>query len=241
MLIPHSHLLQVVDPSNLPQDVLKERPTNKKANFYCVRFFPKGDQCVVGLPLIASVRPLLNSAWLVSKDMSRLQTHEIQAYVNEPFKKSGELLEGYRIALDPTKWEAKVEAERAEAAEEEENAEVDQLEEPDADGDDDDDEKPKTKKRKRESDAKVRSKAKKGSSEPASKKKATVKGRKNGAKSKDTVESEDEGTGDAGPSKQQGTPPAAKKPKRDKDDGRTCCSHILRFLCVTCDLSSSSC
>lgn len=38
--------LQVVDPTALATDVLKERPSNKKANFYCVRFFPKGDQYV---------------------------------------------------------------------------------------------------------------------------------------------------------------------------------------------------
>ncbi|KAI0319121.1 hypothetical protein OF83DRAFT_852458 [Amylostereum chailletii] len=207
----------VVDPSSLNSDVLKERPSNKKANFYCVRFFPKGDH-----------------AWLVSKDISRLLLHEIQAYVNEPFKKSGELLEGYRIALDPTKWEAEFEAERAQAAEEEANAEVDQLDDAEADGDadGDDDDKPKPKKRKRDSEAasskaKSKAKVKKGSSEPASaasKKKAPTKGRKSGGnKSKDTVESEDDGERaeadeDAGPSKHT-SPPPTKKAKREKDEG----------------------
>lgn len=36
--------VQVVDPQNVEKDVLKERPQNKKSSFYCVKFFPKGDQ-----------------------------------------------------------------------------------------------------------------------------------------------------------------------------------------------------
>jgi hypothetical protein len=46
-----SHLLatsldraQVVDPQNVSKEVLRERPHNKKSSFYCVKFFPKGDQ-----------------------------------------------------------------------------------------------------------------------------------------------------------------------------------------------------
>jgi len=34
---------QVVNPDNVPSTVSKERPTGKKATFYCVRFFPAGD------------------------------------------------------------------------------------------------------------------------------------------------------------------------------------------------------
>ncbi|TFY79930.1 hypothetical protein EWM64_g4082 [Hericium alpestre] len=204
----------VIDPDTVPADVARERPQHKKSNFYCVRFFPRGEH-----------------AWLVSKDISKLQTHEIEAYINEPYKKSGELLTGYRIALDPSKWEEKMESERAEAAEEEANEEVDQLEnesidrEADADGDDEEEKKPK--KRKRDSEAakpKAKGKAKKESAEPASKKKAPVsaKGKKNGVKSKAMVESEDdggdaEGDEDAGPSKQT-SPPPAKKAKREKDE-----------------------
>ena len=48
---PHSRLLdtslnraQVVDPLTVSKEVLRERPQNKKSSFYCVRFFPKGDQ-----------------------------------------------------------------------------------------------------------------------------------------------------------------------------------------------------
>lgn len=210
----------VVDPENVTSEVAKERPANKKSHFYCVRFFPKGEH-----------------AWLVSKDISRLQQHEIEAYINEPYKKSGDLLTGYRIALDPTKWEEELENKRVEAAEAEENAEVDQLEAEssvaDADADADEDDKPiKPKKRKRDSEAapskvKGKPKSKKASAEPAGKKKpaAGAKGKKNGAKSKAMVESEDEGgvageaeeDEDAGPSKQT-SPPPAKKAKKDKED-----------------------
>ncbi|KAA1475097.1 hypothetical protein DENSPDRAFT_783049 [Dentipellis sp. KUC8613] len=211
----------VVDPDSVPADVSRERPQNKKSNFYCVRFFPKGEH-----------------AWLVSKDISKLLAHEIEAYINEPFKRSGELLTGYRVALNPTKWEEEIEAQLAEAADAEANAEVDQLEnesdslEADADGDEEE-RKPKAKKRKRESEvapakSKAKAKTKKDSAEPAPKKKAAAagKGKKNGIKSKAMVESEDDGergeaegddAEDAGPSKQT-SPPPAKKVKREKDD-----------------------
>ncbi|OBZ70701.1 PWWP domain-containing protein2 [Grifola frondosa] len=205
----------VMDPDNVPEEVAKERPNakTKKGNWYCVRFFPAGDY-----------------AWIVPKDISRLQQHEIQAYINEPFKRSGDLLKGYRIALDPTSWEEERDAALAEAAEEEANAEIDQLEsDGEEEADHEDEKKTKAKKRKRESDVappKVKSKAKpkKDSAEPASKKRSgsATKGKKNGPKSKTMVESEDEGGAepedeDAGPSKHV-SPPPAKKAKRDKDE-----------------------
>ncbi|KAI0769411.1 hypothetical protein BD413DRAFT_604984 [Trametes elegans] len=204
----------IVDPDNVPEPVAKERPNakTKKGNWYCVRFFPAGDY-----------------AWITSKDISRLQQHEIQAYISEPFKRSGELLKGYRIALDPKSWEEERDAAMAEAQEEEANAEVDQL---DSDGeeeadDDEEEKKKKPKKRKRESEpaARTKAKAKKESAEPAPKKRAasTAKGKKNGPKSKALVESEDEGAADdgeregSGPSKRSSLPPA-KKAKRDKEE-----------------------
>ena len=76
-------------------------------------------------------RVVSDSAWIVPKDISKLQPHEIQAFLAEPFKRGGELLKGYRIALDPTQWEQEREAALAEAQEAEANAEVDQL---DSDG-----------------------------------------------------------------------------------------------------------
>ncbi|KZT71650.1 hypothetical protein DAEQUDRAFT_91074 [Daedalea quercina L-15889] len=206
----------IVDPNSVPESVQNERPNAKakKGNWYCVRFFPAGDY-----------------AWIVPKDISKLQQHEIQAYIAEPFKKSADLLQGYRIALDPTDWEKEREAQRDAAAEEEANAEIDQLEsdgEEEAGDDEEEEVKPKAKKRKRDSEATpAKSKAKpktpkKGSAEPAGKKKTpSSKAKKNGHKSKAMVESEDEGGAeaedeDAGPSK-QASPPPTKKAKREKE------------------------
>ncbi|PCH35978.1 hypothetical protein WOLCODRAFT_28250 [Wolfiporia cocos MD-104 SS10] len=204
----------IVDPDSVPENVQNERPNakTKKGNWYCVRFFPAGDY-----------------AWMVPKDISKLQQHEIEAYINEPYKRSGDLLAGYRIALNPAKWEEEREAQRVEAAEEEANAEIDQL---DSDGEDEADDgeekKSKSKKRKRDADAapaksKAKAKPKKGSAEPANKKRAgsAKAGKKNGAKSKAMVESEDDGgveaeDEDAGPSKQT-SPPPVKKTKREKE------------------------
>ncbi|PAV18484.1 Tudor PWWP MBT [Pyrrhoderma noxium] len=181
---------QVVDPETVRPDVARDRP--KKANFYCIRFFPAGDH-----------------AWLNTKDLSKLKKHEIEAYINEPHKKNGDLLSGYRVALDPSKWEEEM-AKRQEAAEEADaDEEVDELEgEEDDDGNDDD--KPKVKKRKRDADAAA--KAKKKTDKPA-------KSKKNGPKSKTMIESEDEGErgDDAGPSNKAAQPPA-KKLKREKSE-----------------------
>ncbi|KAI0283215.1 hypothetical protein BC826DRAFT_1093840 [Russula brevipes] len=205
----------VVDPQAVSKEVLRERPQNKKSSFYCVRFFPKGDH-----------------AWLVSKDISRLKPHEIEAFINEPSKRSGELLDGYKVALDPAKWEEEQELKRARAEEEEANAEVDQLDGEtdglDADGDADADEVPsKSKKRKRESEtkSKVRTKASAKKDKDADSVKRKTAGKRNGARSKALVESEDDGAAeadgddddDAGPSKRAASPPAAKKPKKDDD------------------------
>lgn len=148
--------------------------------------------------------------------------------MGEPHKKSGDLYKGYEIAKDPEVWLIKQDALAADIAEEEENAPFDQLESDAESGE------PKTvaksKKRKREVDstpaskAKAKPKAKKTSEEPASKKKAAAggKGKKNGAKSKEMVESEDEGgpegeDDDSGPSKKL-TAPASKKAKKEKAD-----------------------
>lgn len=205
----------VVDPQNVSKDVMRERPQNKKSSFYCVRFFPRGDH-----------------SWLVSKDISRLKTHEIEAFISEPSKRSGELLDGYKVALDPTKWEEEQELKRAHAEEEEANAEVDQLDAEmdglDADGDADADEGvSKSKKRKRESETKPKARtkgtAKKDKDSDSSKRKTA--GKRSGARSKALVESEDDGAAeadgddddDAGPSKRAASPPATKKAKKDEE------------------------
>lgn len=165
----------------------------------------------------------------MAKDISKLQRHEIEAYVNEPSKKSGDLREGYQIALDPEKWLAEKEAQAQEYADAEANAAIDQL---DSEEEGVDSKTAKSKKRKRESDAalsaksKSKSKPKKSSEEPVARKKVTggSKVKKNGSKSKAMVESEDEGgpeDEDGGPSRKLASP-VAKKVKRDKagdDDG----------------------
>jgi len=171
---------QVVDPENVPKNVTKERPAGKKAKFYCVRFLPTGEY-----------------GWIAPKDMSRLQKHEIEAYVSEPSKKSGDLLKGYKAALDPAAVWEKLEAGIQEA----EEAEVDQLESEGEDGP-----KPKAKKRKRDNDAAEKPTKSRAKKEPVEKKKAAPRAKSN--KSKDTVESED----DAGDDK-----PAAKKTKTVDD------------------------
>ncbi|TFK19285.1 hypothetical protein FA15DRAFT_601847 [Coprinopsis marcescibilis] len=208
----------IVDPTSVPAHVTEERPSNKKTTFYCIRFFPTGDY-----------------SWLVEKDISKLQPHEIEAYISEPNKKSADLLEGYRIAKDPTKWIAERDALASQADEAEESAEVDQLNSEDEADASASTAGTKSRKRKRESDAASASvskakKAPKTKKEPvesaSAKKKATSasgKGKK-GGKSKAVVESEDEGeqvgaddAEDAGPST-KASPPPAKKPRRDKED-----------------------
>ncbi|EIN11168.1 hypothetical protein PUNSTDRAFT_118694 [Punctularia strigosozonata HHB-11173 SS5] len=192
----------IVDPEDIPANVRREQPNSKKTTFYCVRFFPAGDY-----------------AWTIAKDLSKLQKHEIEAYINEPFRKNADLLQGYKIALNPEKWEQEREA--ALEAEAEALAEVDELEGEEEEEEDEDAPKKKkavAKKRKRESESApaskakaTKAKAKKDSAEPAGKKKAT----KTKSKSKAVVESEDEGAGedDAKPS-----PPPAKKSKREEED-----------------------
>ncbi|KAG8214098.1 hypothetical protein J3R82DRAFT_10856 [Butyriboletus roseoflavus] len=192
----------VVNPDNVPPAVAKERPSGKKTMFHCVRFFPAGD-----------------FAWLVSKDISRLKEHEIRAYISEPQKKTADLLVGYRIALDPEKWEKERESLEMAAAEQEDNARVDQLE---TENEDEETKKPaKSKKRKRDADA-ASAKPKPKPKPKTDKKVATGKTKKNGAKSKEMIESEDEGDQevedeDAGMSA-KAAPPPSKKPKREKEE-----------------------
>ncbi|KAK0462239.1 uncharacterized protein EV420DRAFT_1639446 [Desarmillaria tabescens] len=171
----------VVDPNDAPQQVIDDRPAGKKSNFYLVRFFPAGD-----------------FSWLAPKDISKLQQHEIEAYINEPFKKSGDLLTGYKVALDPSDWE-KRKAEQAEAAASEEVVdEVDQL-------DSESEEKPR--KRKRDSDGGASARKRKTSTTGDAKKKVPAKNKK-GGKKKENVESEDDGEADED----------AKKARKDKDE-----------------------
>lgn len=179
----------IVDPETVPDAVTRERPSGKKSTWYCVRFFPTGDY-----------------AWVVPKDMSKLKEHEIQSYINEPHKRSGDLLAGYKVALDPTEWEKQKAVEAAEAKEKAENAQVDELDDEDAQGDEDESERKtaaKSRKRKRESEPapkKPATKKTKESTEPSSKKRSVANGKE-----------------EAGPSKKS-SPPPAKKAKREEPE-----------------------
>lgn len=167
----------VVDPDSVPPAVQKERPGGKKNTFYCVRFFPAGDY-----------------SWLPSKELSKLHRHEIEAYRNDPHKKSGDLLKGYEIALDPGPWETEKKrlADEFAANEQAESSDEDQLaSESDGEGS------ASSKKRKR------------SDSKKTSKKGGRGKGPK---KSKATVESEDDGEGEDDDEEK----PAAKKAKTNK-------------------------
>jgi len=158
----------------------------------------------------------------VSKDISKLKEHEIEAYINEPYKKSGDLLTGYRIALDPAKWEKERETADLALVEQEDNATVDQLE---SDIEGDAAKKPaKPKKRKRDSEAPT-PKPKAKPKTKGEKKTPSAKGKRNGTKSKELVESEDDGEPEAeaeedeeAGSSAKAAPPPSKKPKREKDD-----------------------
>ena len=174
--------------------------------------------------LVLSLTRRSPSAWVVPKDMSKLKEHEIQSYINEPHKRSGDLLAGYKIALDPTEWEKQKAIEAAEAKEKAENAQVDELDDEDAQGDEDESERKtaaKSRKRKRESEPapkKTATKKTKESTEPSSKKRSAAngKGKRNGIKSKAMIESEDDThEEEAGPSKKS-SPPPAKKAKREE-------------------------
>ena len=156
--------------------------------------------------------------------MSKLKEHEIQSYINEPHKRSGELLAGYKIALDPTEWEKEKAVEAAEAKEKAENAQVDELDDEDAQGEEDESEKKKTTKstkRKRESEPaskKTATKKTKEATEPSSKKRSVAngKGERIAARSKALIESEDDvHEEEAGPSKKS-SPPPAKKARREE-------------------------
>lgn len=92
-----------------------------------------------------------NSHWAGPRDLSLLSKREIDAYLSDPHKKSGDLQKAYKIAQDPTDWNEQqnsiVRAHEAalEEAEEEEMENEDQLEE----DDEEDEEAESGKKRKR--------------------------------------------------------------------------------------------
>ncbi|KAK0445924.1 hypothetical protein EV421DRAFT_2034386 [Armillaria borealis] len=118
--------------------------------------------------------------------------HEIEAYVNEPFNKLGDLLTGYKVALDPSELE-KRRAEQVEAA-------------------------PSGHVSRRVKAVPQPGSARLGTTGDA-KQKAPPKSKIDG-KMKENVESENDGKADedVGTSKKGTSPPSAKKAKRDKEE-----------------------
>jgi hypothetical protein len=150
---------------------------------------------------------------MTPKELTPLVKHEIEAYINEPHKKNGELLEGYKIALDPSEWltQKKSEAENAPAYDPE--GEVDELDyDDDAEGEDESGSKTKSTKRKRDSETKSKPKKTVGAGEK------TKRTAKKSAKSADTIESEEEDS----------KPSAPKKAKKANESGK------LRFATGPC-------
>ncbi|PBK94676.1 hypothetical protein ARMGADRAFT_62167 [Armillaria gallica] len=158
----------VVDPNDGPQQVRNDRPAGKRANFYLVRFFSAGD-----------------FSWLAPKDILKFQQHKVEAYINESFKVSGDLLTRYKVGPEPSEWE-KCKVEQAEAAALEDVIdEVDQL-------DSENEEKPKKRKRGSEGGTSVRKR--KMSTTGDAKKKTPPKDKIGGKK--ESVESENDGKAD---------------------------------------------
>ncbi|KAJ7026356.1 hypothetical protein C8F04DRAFT_109581, partial [Mycena alexandri] len=195
----------VVDPATVPKAVSKERPASKKSAVYAVRFFPAGDY-----------------AWLPPKELTRLTTAQINSFVSDEGarRKGGDLMEGYRKALDPAAWEEEYAANpppakksksksKAKKRDDEEEDELDAEDAPDAEEADaeDEEEKAAPKKRKRASEpAPAKEKAK-------PKAKAATKGKKGGKKSKATVESEEEDEAGEAADEEESEKRASKKAK----------------------------
>ncbi|GAA6034486.1 hypothetical protein JCM8097_005353 [Rhodosporidiobolus ruineniae] len=150
---------QVLEHDKAPVKVLKEKPKGKNINL--VQFFPTGDY-----------------SWSASRDLSLLTQKEISAYLSSTNKKKGDLLEGYRIAQDPSEWNQRKADEQAEydelVAQAAEDGDEDQLAS-------DDGKDAKGKKRKRASEpaakgkkTKADGKAGKKDDAPASKKAKTA-------------------------------------------------------------------
>lgn len=67
---------------------------------------------------------MLCSAWGLLKDISKLQKHEIEAFIQEPYRRSDTSL-SYKIALVPEEWETGMAAGAEQAAESAAITEVD--------------------------------------------------------------------------------------------------------------------
>ncbi|KAI6002844.1 hypothetical protein EDD15DRAFT_2466365 [Pisolithus albus] len=178
----------VVNPDSVPPPVSKERPTGKKATFYCVRFFPAGD-----------------FAWLVAKDISKLKEHEIQAYISEPHKKNADLLAGYRIAWIPKKQEDNASVDQLDSEQDEDEKKSTKTKKRKRDSD------AAVPKPKAKSKAKTEKKTSVKGRKNGTRSKEMVE-------SEDDGDQDAEGEGGDVASGAKAVPPLSKKAKRDKDE-----------------------
>ncbi|SJL16458.1 uncharacterized protein ARMOST_19982 [Armillaria ostoyae] len=158
----------------------------------------RSDLALLEILLHVVVKLHVDAMLVVSFDWA--EQHEIEAYISEPFKQSGDLLTGYKVALDPSEWE-KYKAEQAEAAVLEDIVDdVNQLDSENEEGG-------------------ASARKRKTSTTGDTKKKTPPKGKK-GGKKKQNVESEDDGEAgeDVGASKKGTSFPSTKKAKRDKEE-----------------------
>ncbi|KAJ7940016.1 hypothetical protein B0H13DRAFT_2260980 [Mycena leptocephala] len=142
-------------------------------------------------------------AWLGSKELSRLTTAQIHAFLSDTDRKAGDLKEGYEKALDPAGWEEehaanppgkkrKNKSKKGGDDDEEDDELGDEAVEGDAEAEDGEEDDKKSKKRKRAASPAPKSKPKP--------KAATGKAKKGGKakKSKAAVESEDDAAAEEG-------------------------------------------
>lgn len=103
---------KIMNPDDVPSNVLDERPNGKR--HYCVRFFPAGDH-----------------AWLSPRDITLLPEADIRKFLDTPkgAKRSGDLVQGYRVALDWRKWEEEMASGSAQQDEPEEEDDEDAMDE----------------------------------------------------------------------------------------------------------------
>lgn len=193
--------------------------------------------------LVNSTYCLACSSWLNPKDISKLKPNEVESYIADHTegKRSGDLLQGYKIARDPTEWAQDL-AEKAAAKAEEEEARGDIDEEDELV---DDGERPAgSKKRKApNASASTATKKRKRNSEPGTTTK--TKGAGKGRKSKAAIESEDEEGAQEAQAASKSAPTASPPPlKRTKtttsgkeenpDDGQLSMSSIHTFISFYC-------
>lgn len=76
-----------MDDANVPSKVKEERPVAKHRDQYTIRFFPAADY-----------------HWAFAKDLELLDSKKIDAFLNGPNRKKGDLRQAYELARDPTSW-----------------------------------------------------------------------------------------------------------------------------------------